>query len=283
MDDFQKEIKEWADATFGFNGVQSTIASLHHLSGEVEELREAVVSRDITRISQEHADCLIILLHTALNYGLTFSDIVKAAQLKMEINKSREWGGPDERGVVNHMKQIEFMAGQSLENAHQALQTCGEPCFGEFNGKKIYSTDTLDEAYVKVTGVSKAESDERERKEHDEHERKEAEHKDKIPQLTDEYRARARGIIPDDKLELWDSIVPIRLNDLYHGMELDCWLELITELNSTENEKEERFRLCGELFIKQGHSGMSAGLVSSGLKQLHPLGTELVEYINTRR
>lgn len=29
----------------------------------------------------------------------------------------------------------------------------------------------------------------------------------------------------------WDEIVPIRLNDLYHGMELKCCLEIVSALN----------------------------------------------------
>jgi hypothetical protein len=148
-----------------------------------------------------------------------------------------------------------------------------------FNDKEIYSTDTLDEAYIKVVGISKSEHYERLRKENEEYNRKEAEHKAKIPQLTEEYRNRARGVIPEDKLELWDRIVPIRLGDLYHGMELDCWLELIAELNNAEKDKAARFKTCKDMFYKQGHSGMSAGLVFSGLRDLHPLGAELVQYI----
>lgn len=177
------------------------------------------------------------------------------------------------------MKQIEFHAGQSLDDAYRRMQECCEPCFGMFNSKEIRSTDTLDEVYIKVLGVSKSESDERIRKQNEDYERKEAEHKAKIPQLTEEYRSRARGIIPEDKLELWDRIVPIRLGDLYHGMELNCWLDLITELNDESKEKSARLETCKEMFIRQGHSGMSAGLVFSGLKEFHPLGDELVKYI----
>lgn len=180
------------------------------------------------------------------------------------------------------MREIEFYGGQSIDCAYQMLQECGEPCFGIFNDKKIYSTDTIDEAYTKVLGTSKFEFEERMRKEQEKHEQEEAEFKAKIPLLTDKYRIRARGIIADEHLEYWDNIVPIRLNDLYHGMELDCWLELISELNKFENNKEEIFRACYNLFCKQGHSGMSARLVFSGLKRFHSLGNELVEFINKK-
>lgn len=177
------------------------------------------------------------------------------------------------------MKKIEFAPGINLDKAYQELQK-NAPCYGEFNEKTLYSTDSLDEVYVKVTGKSKAEHDEYIRKMHEEYDRKEAEFKAKIPQLTEDYRKRAIGIIPEEYLELWNEIVPIRLNDLYHGMELDCWLELVAVLNDTSKKQLERFEICRDLFFKQGHSGMSGGLVLTGLRRFHPLGEMLVSYIN---
>ncbi len=178
------------------------------------------------------------------------------------------------------MKEIEFFAGQTIDRAYQMLQEQGEPCFGMFNDKKICSTDTIDQAYVKVLGTSKYEFEERKRREQEAAEQNEAKFKAAIPYLTDKYRSRARGVIPEEHLEEWDRIVPIRLNDLYHGMELDCWLELVSELNHADCGEEGCFKACKDMFYKQGHSGMSAVLVFSGLKRFHPLGNELVEYIN---
>lgn len=176
------------------------------------------------------------------------------------------------------MKKIEFYPGINLDKAYQELQD-NAPSYGEFNEKTLYSTDSLDEVFVKVTGKSKVEHDEYIRKIREEYERKEAEFKAKIPKLTADYRKRARGIIPEEHLEYWDEIVPIRLNDLYHGMELDCLLELVAVLNDTSKKELERFEMCRSLFSKQGHSGMSAGLVFMGLTCLHPLGEMLVSYI----
>lgn len=132
--------------------------------------------------------------------------------------------------------------------------------------------------YLKVTRKTKAEFDKDLQDEHNEYLRREAEFKAKIPQLIKEYMAKARGIIPDKHLEYWDYIVPIRLNDLYKGFELDCWLKLIFELN-TDKPKEERFKNCLQMFIDQGHSGMSASLVFGGLCRFHDLGPQLVDYI----
>lgn len=178
------------------------------------------------------------------------------------------------------MKKIEFYAGQELDEAYQELQI-NAPCCGEFNGKVLYSTDTIDEIYTKVLGMTRQEHNEYWRKKDEEYERKKAEFKAKIPQLTEEYRKRARGIIPEEHLDYWDKIVPIRLNDLYRGIELDCWLKLITVLNDESKDELEKLESCRVMFSEQGYSGMSAGLVFSGLKYFHPLGEKLVMYIKS--
>lgn len=176
------------------------------------------------------------------------------------------------------MKRIEFGLGQGLDAAYQDLQK-DAPCYGVFNGRTLYSTDSLDDIYIKVTGKTKRLFDEYQRQEIENYEREENEFKARTPLLTEEYRKRARGIIPQEHLEFWDKIVPIRLQDLYHGMELDCWLDLIKVLNDESKSKEIRMKECLNIFINQGHSGMSAGLVCSGLCKFHALGRELTEYI----
>lgn len=147
-----------------------------------------------------------------------------------------------------------------------------------FNGVEILHTDTPDEISVKVTGKTIAEREAEKKAWMEEYDRKEKEHQARIPELTEKYKKEARGVIPEDKLELWDEIVPVRLNDLYKGMELDEWLKMIRVLNS-ESSKEERFAKAKEIFESAGHSGWSAGLVLSGLRKFHPDGDECAEYI----
>ena len=142
------------------------------------------------------------------------------------------------------MKDIEFSIGINLDKAYQELQD-NAPCYGDFNEKTLYSTDSLDDVYTKVTGKSKAEYDEYICKIHEEYDRKEAEFKAKIPQLTEDYKKRARGIISEEHLEYWDKIVPIRLNDLYHGMELDCWLTFIEILKDTSKKSRKDLKYVG--------------------------------------
>ncbi len=176
------------------------------------------------------------------------------------------------------MNQIDFNVGATLDEAYLVLQE-NAPCYGKFNCHILYSTDSLDDIYIRVTGKTKQEFDEYQRQQLEIHEKEEAEFKARIPKLIEEYKERARGIIPRESLELWDKVVPVRLGDLYHGMELDCWLDLISILNDESKSKDDRFKECLRLFIKQGHSGTSAWFVRSGLCRFHNLGRELADYI----
>lgn len=182
------------------------------------------------------------------------------------------------------MQEIFIRCDLSIDEAHGLIQESaaeiGEPCYGWFRDYKVCSNETIEDVYKKIYGKSKEEKVAEWAKFREEYDLKEQEHKAAIPALTEEYRAKARGVIPEESLELWDKIVPIRLWDLYHGMELDCWLELISVLNDESKTKEERFAECKRLHIAQGHSGMSWNLVLSGLCQLHKLGKDCAEYIN---
>ena len=160
-----------------------------------------------------------------------------------------------------------------------ASAECGETCFGEFNGNEILSTDTLDDAYKKVLGMTKTEDENREREWREEYEREEKEHKDNIPNLIPIYREKARGVILEDQYEYWDKIVPIRLDDLYRGMELDATLDLCKIMRDESMPYEERIKKAYKAFMDQGHSGMSAGLVASMLRTFCPDGHDLADAV----
>lgn len=132
----------------------------------------------------------------------------------------------------------------------------------EFNGAILTSDDSLDEAYVKVTGKTKAEIDEEDRRWREEYQRKEREWKESIPSRVQPYCDMARDVIREDKYEYWDKIVPIRLGDIYHGMELGCTLDILREWNKSASYKK-----CHEIILSQGHSGMSHGLVVAMIRE----------------
>ena len=186
------------------------------------------------------------------------------------------------------MKEIEFLAGSNIDTAWKTLlresADCGDTCFGMFNGKEIRSTDTLDEAYMKIMGETKEQYDKEMQDWRDEYERKEKEHKDSIPSLVPSYCNRARGVILEDQYDEWDKIVPIRLGDLYHGMELDATLSLCKIMRDESLDYDKRLRKAYDEFMNQGHSGMSAGLVAAMLRKFCPDGEDLANaVINLRK
>lgn len=181
------------------------------------------------------------------------------------------------------MTKVEFYLGMNVEEAYKELKEesarTNDVCFGKFNEKKILSTDTLDEAYKKVTGMTKAEFEDAQRQWHEDYERKQAEHKAKIPQLTEEYRKRARGLIIAKELDCWDEIVPIRLGDLYHGMELEETLKACQCMRDESLNYDERLRKAYDIFMDAGHSGMSAGLTASMYRRFVPNGEDLADAV----
>ena len=96
LDWLQLQIGLWGDRTFGgAQGGRRQEAVLAHLQDEVHELVE---SGD----PAEAADCLILLLGFAHLEGVSLYD---ATRRKHEVNRQRQWGEPDERGVVHHVDE----------------------------------------------------------------------------------------------------------------------------------------------------------------------------------
>ena len=181
------------------------------------------------------------------------------------------------------MKEVIFYPGDTIDNAWKKLLKesveCEDTCFGKFNDREILSTDTLDEAYVKITGKTKEQSDKELQDYRDECERKEKEHKDNIPSLVPLCYERARGVILEEQYDYWDKIVPIRLGDLYHGMELGCTLDLCEIMRDESISYDKRLRKAYKTFMDQGHSGLSASLVASMLKVFCPDGEDLADAV----
>lgn len=92
----QNQLGEWSDSTFGL--LRHPIAPLAHL---VKELRELI---DCPTDRMEYADCMMLLLDAYRMIGGSADDLVQACYEKLEINKQRKWGEPDEHGVVEHIR-----------------------------------------------------------------------------------------------------------------------------------------------------------------------------------
>lgn len=185
--------------------------------------------------------------------------------------------------VIQIMKKVEIWGALNLDDALKRVKAEAEKfgcvCWAEFNMKKIYSTDSIDDAYLKVCGCTKAEHDEKVRKGQEEWDRQEREHKANIPNLVEKYRKEARGLVIEEELDSWDWCVPIRLGDLYQGMELGCTLDLIRVMRDESLFWTERLDKARDMFYHQGHSGMSASLMFAMLCKFCPDGEKLIEYL----
>lgn len=174
-------------------------------------------------------------------------------------------------------KKIECI-GSTLYNCVNKLleyKDRGELVYVDFNGHKLYSdTTTMDSAYKQVTGMPYHQYQEYLKKLEKERKEQEREHDEAIPRLIEEWKQKGREILEEDKIEFWDELVPVRLKDLYKGMELGASLDIIKILNNNGTLEEAKKKI-----IEQNHSGMSFGLVCSMVHALCSRGEEFVNYV----
>ena len=173
------------------------------------------------------------------------------------------------------MEKIEFRMGCSVYDAVLELgryRRRGETVYGVFNTHILRSdTVTLDGAYLKIVGCSYVDSI---LKQEEYQARRDAEDIRAIsPENIKHWEKEARGVLAPNKLETWDYLVPIRLRDLYHGMELGSCLEIIKVLNDDD------FPKAFQVLSDQNHSGMSYGLVQSLVISMSDKGESFYEYI----
>ena len=92
-----EEINHWQKEAFPS---ADEVSKWNHLHEEIGELRESIKEGDIHNTAEEIADCTILLMGIAGVLGIDFE---KAVVNKFKKNKNREWGTPDEFGVVRHI------------------------------------------------------------------------------------------------------------------------------------------------------------------------------------
>lgn len=171
--------------------------------------------------------------------------------------------------------EIEFRAGCSIVSAIEQLHTCGFLACGSFNGRTLYSDiDDVDSAYVKIVGKSKTEFDAEIKAYKDKREEDDRKHKEAIPVLTKEWIEKGRSILDAKYIDRWVEIVPMRLNDLYRGMELKCCLDIIAALNDGCFLEDAKY-----VVESQSHSGVSFRLVCAMVREFCDRGDEFVKYM----
>lgn len=99
-------IRTWQKKTFG---KATAISKLHHLREELGELHMELVNPNQCPedVEPEYADCFLLLIGSAAEYGMNLDDINRIISEKMDVNESRTWGEPDENGVVRHIKEVD--------------------------------------------------------------------------------------------------------------------------------------------------------------------------------
>ena len=180
--------------------------------------------------------------------------------------------------MKKNYRELKFLPCESIEQAIKELaryKKTGELVCGEFNGKKLYSDiDDIDSAYKKITGKTKTKFDAKIKADNDRYKEEERKHKEAIPELTKKWIEKGAKIIDKKYLKLWNKCVPIRLDDLYQGMELGNCLDIVKALNKGCDLK-----VAKAIIEKQGHSGMSFGLTCSMVRSFCDRGLEFVNFV----
>ena len=102
MKELFARVVAWQNKTFPDATAESKI---HHLTEEVQELLEDIQKgKTVDDLELEFADCFLLLFGAAAKCNLDFDDLSKAIEKKYNINIQRNWGKPDENGVVKHVK-----------------------------------------------------------------------------------------------------------------------------------------------------------------------------------
>ncbi len=174
--------------------------------------------------------------------------------------------------------KIDFTLGGTIETAVKKLLTYknnNELVYGVFNGTALFSdTVTMDGAYKEIIGKTKAEFDKSQQEMRERIERENKEHAEQVPELAKVWMKKGHEILTEDNWAYWDEIVPIRLRDMYHGMELGASLDIIKVLNNNGTLDEAK-----AVINSQDHSGTSYGLVCSMVKRFCARGAEFFEYV----
>lgn len=183
--------------------------------------------------------------------------------------------------MTKEYEEIGFFIGNTVEHAVNELLSYkedGKLVCGKFNGVMLYSdTVTMDSAYQTITGKTKAEFDKSQQEWKENYDREQKEHEDKIPELTKVWIERGREILSEDRWGHWDKLVPLRLNDMYRGMELGDSLDIVRILNSNGTFDEAK-----EKIGSQNHTGRSFSLVCAIVNEVSDRGNEFVTYLNLR-
>ena len=177
---------------------------------------------------------------------------------------------------MEYLENNESYWGNNIDDVYQALQEYkkqGQKYQVQFNGKLLNCDMTLDECYILVTGMSYKDFHDKLQEMYEESQKELEEHKARTPELVKKWKKWGKENLSFFKRIKWNKCVPIRLDDLYQGWELDCFKEFFEAYKAGKSKKELK-----QVLQDQGHSGMSYGLICSMIYSF--IDKDLAEYLH---
>lgn len=103
---FQNVIGSWASVQFGHHieDAEAFDAVYSHFQEQVTQLDDIIASADNDLIGERLADLFILSCTLCWIAGIDFADAIAT---KHQVNLHREWGEPNDRGIVHHVGHVE--------------------------------------------------------------------------------------------------------------------------------------------------------------------------------
>lgn len=152
----------------------------------------------------------------------------------------------------------------------------GENIEFDFKNEKFYSLlDNEDSCYKKVTGLSKSKYIERQKKLHEEQLKRDEEEKQKAIENIPKFIEEGKKLIYPQRYKKWADCVEIRVEDIYHGKDLECALDVMKLLNSGAT-----YQQAYDLVKEQNHSGTSYSMVMSMITNFSKRGPAFYRFVD---
>ena len=179
--------------------------------------------------------------------------------------------------MKKNYREIQFSLGCTVAEAVLELikiGVTGKFVCGNFNGHMLYSDNvSLDSACLELSDMTYFDKLNQREINRQRLIKEEKEYQDSVSNLTEEWVKRGNESLDSKYQKEWERIVPIRLSDMYHGVELGATLDIIVALNNDCS-----IEVAKIIIDNQDHSGMSYNLVRSMVKSFCDRGEEFFEY-----
>ena len=173
-------------------------------------------------------------------------------------------------------RKIEVSPGDDLESIVYTLLAAkarGESVYCEFSGHKLYSdTVSMDSAFMEVTGRTKADFDKAQEEMYKNYKREQKEAEERLKANIETWIEKGQALIFPERYDKWEKCVVACASNLYHGLELDGVLEIMTALENGASIEEAR-----QMLYKQRYSGEAVSTIRNILFEFSKKGPEFWE------